>query len=170
MGKPFAHPVCFQCLPDHRPSCEQWLYLETQAQWYSWELERSPYAFDLPNAPDPQHWRILYAAEAAFADRFGSIIPECHCGRYRSLRPDDTARRFQKGLLCGLCAKNGAVRTWSGREIRAVLAPRLFAAGQMIHELRGGLTIDAHHGCIVKLGARVTEELFVETVRLAAGA
>jgi hypothetical protein len=49
----------------------------------------------------------------------------------------------------------------------------LFAAGAsggvMTNIVDMTLALDAHAHCVRKLGARVTEELFVETLRVAAG-
>lgn len=162
--------MCLECLEPHRPSCPQWLYLETQASWYSWELSRSPWAFELPNVGNKDLHRVITYDWLNFSDRFGAV-PSCVCGRYRDLYPDDSKRRFQKGLRCGLCGANGQVRTFTAREIRVQLAPRLFEAGAMIASLDGtDLSLDAHARCITKLGERVSQPLFLQTITAAASA
>ena len=146
------------------------MYLETQASWYSWELSRSPWAFELPNVGNKDLHRVITYDWLNFSDRFGAV-PSCVCGRYRDLYPDDSKRRFQKGLRCGLCGANGQVRTFTAREIRVQLAPRLFEAGAMIASLDGtDLSLDAHARCITKLGERVSQPLFLQTITAAASA
>jgi hypothetical protein len=74
-------------------------------------------------------------------------------------------------LLCHLVLPLNLERRdgpWSAREIRAMLAPRLFAAGQALYGLDRKLTLDAHSSCVRKMAARVTEPLFVETIRAVA--
>ena len=66
-GELYREPVCLSCLEPHRDGCAQAEYLDAQALWLRWQLERYPDSVQFPVPSDETFW-----------SRFGAV-PFCRC-------------------------------------------------------------------------------------------